>query len=137
MNLFIQAVHFIGISGIGWLIDFTIFNILNFFGINVVVCNCFSSLVAVAFVFIVSTRKTFIQKEAGIPLKVKFLIYVLYQAILILVMSWILSLINEFLISWFSGTNFENLTAMISKIAVTPITMTLNFIVMKFLIERI
>ena len=43
-----------------------------------------SSLVAVCFVFCVSTRKTFVQKDGGIPLKVKFVIYILYQIILIL-----------------------------------------------------
>ena len=137
MKLFVQAVQFIGISGVGWLIDFAIFNFLHLSVENVAVCNWISSLVAISFVFAVSTRRTFVQKNGGINLKLKFMIYVFYQLLLILAMSALLSVINAKLQTVFSEPDLAKYSAMIAKIAVTPITMVLNFIVMKFLIERI
>lgn len=137
MNIIIQFFKFLGISGIGWLMDFTAFNLLHLAIENVMVCNMISSLLGVTFVFIASTRKTFIQKEDGIKLKYKFIIYVIYQILLILVMSKILSVINSLLLNFLAETSFEKFSAMASKILVTPITMTLNFIVMKLLIEKI
>ena len=88
-----QGIAFVGISGIGWIMDFVIFNLLNLRSSYVAVNNMVSSLVAVCFVFCVSTRKTFVQKDGGIPLKVKFVIYILYQIILILLVSQLLALI--------------------------------------------
>ena len=62
-----QGIAFVGISGIGWIMDFVIFNLLNLRSSYVAVNNMISSLVAVCFVFCVSTRKTFVQKDGGIP----------------------------------------------------------------------
>lgn len=132
-----QAIHFVGISGIGWLLDFTVFNLLNFVSARVDVNNMISSLIAVCFVFTVSTRKTFVQKENGIPLKHKFVIYVLYQLVLIFAVSYVLFQINGMLIEILKGTAVSSFTALMAKIIVTPFTMLCNFIVMKLLIEKI
>lgn len=137
MNIVIQALQFIGISGIGWLIDFAVFNLLHIKIENVLLCNIISSSLGVIFVFFCSTRKTFVQKEGGISLKLKFVIYIFYQILLILLMSKVLSVINAKLIVFLAETDFVKFSAMLSKILVTPITMTLNFFVMKFLIEKI
>ena len=132
-----QALRFVGISGIGWLLDFTVFNVLNIWFPRVDVNNVISSLVGVCFVFTVSTRKTFIQKENGIPLKWKFVVYVLYQLLLIFAVSFILAKINVLLLSALEGTALTGFSALFSKIIITPLTMVCNFIVMKLLIERI
>lgn len=132
-----QAIHFVGISGIGWLLDFTVFNLLNFVSARVDINNMISSLIAVCFVFTVSTRKTFVQKENGMPLKLKFIIYVLYQLVLIFAVSYVLSQINSALIEFLKGTAMSSLTALMAKIIVTPFTMLCNFVVMKLLIEKI
>ena len=137
MRLLAQAAQFVGISGIGWLIDFAIFNLLHLAVEKVALCNTVSSLVAVAFVFAVSTRKTFVQKAGGISLKAKFVLYVVYQFVLIFAMSALISVITGFLSRIFAETVAESFSAMAAKIVVTPVTMTLNFCVMKFLIERI
>ena len=129
-----QGIAFVGISGIGWIMDFVIFNLLNLRSSYVAVNNMISSLVAVCFVFCVSTRKTFVQKDGGIPLKV---IYILYQIILILLVSQLLAIIAAGLYQTFSGSIIGNFSAMAAKIIVTPVTMCLNFLVMKLLIERI
>ena len=46
-----QGIAFVGISGIGWIMDFVIFNLLNLRSSYVAVNNMISSLVAVCFVF--------------------------------------------------------------------------------------
>ncbi len=137
MNLFLQFFHFIGISGCGWLLDFTIFNLLHIVIENSAICNWISSFVAITFVFIVSTRKTFIQKSGSINLKVKFIIYVLYQVILVALMSLLLFHIDEMLNAFLKESPYQRFSAMAAKITVTPVTMILNFFVMKFLIEKL
>lgn len=136
-KLFYQALRFVGISGIGWLLDFTVFNVLNLWFARVDVNNVISSLVGVCFVFAVSTRKTFVQKENGIPLKWKFVVYVLYQLVLIFAVSLLLARLNVLLLSVLAGSALESFSALLSKILITPLTMICNFIVMKLLIERI
>lgn len=132
-----QGFQFIGISGIGWIIDFTIFNLLNLKFETVSINNMISSLVAVCFVFMTSTRKTFVPKETGIDIRLKFIVYVVYQVVLILLISQLLKILAVLLFSWLGSIISSNLAAMIAKIIVTPVTMTMNFIVMKLLIERI
>lgn len=132
-----QGIAFVGISGIGWIMDFVIFNLLNLKSSYVSVNNMVSSLVAVCFVFSVSTRKTFTQKDGGIPLKVKFALYILYQIVLILLVSQLLAVIAAGLYQIFNGSIIGSFSAMAAKIIVTPLTMCLNFLVMKLLIERI
>ena len=132
-----QVIAFVGISGIGWIIDFAIFNLLNVKSDYVAANNMISSLVAVCFVFSVSTRKTFVQKDGRFNIRIKFAIYVLYQIVLIILISKLLAAINAGLMSVLVGSTLAGFSAMIAKIIVTPITMLLNFCVMKLLIERL
>lgn len=135
-NLIKQALKFFGISGIGWLIDVMIYTILtNLLNIHITIANIFSSFVAVTFVFLTSTRRLFIN-NSKINLKSKYIIYILYQVILVLTTSYLMSLLKTALLGFDIAfiTNNINLTV---KIIITPITMCINFIVMKNLIEKI
>lgn len=136
-KLLSQGIQFIGISGIGWLLDFTVFNILHIWSSHVAANNMVSSLVAVCFVFFASTRKTFVQKENGINVRLKFALYIVYQLLLITLISRVLAWIHWYLLTWAGDGFFANYTAVAAKIIVTPITMLCNFIVMKLLIERV
>lgn len=136
-NLLRQAIQFIGISGIGWLMDFTIFSLLGLCSANLTINNIISSSVAVSFVFVVSTCKTFVQKNGGMNLKIKFAIYVTYQIVLIFVISRLLALLAVLISAILIETAFAKFSGMLAKILVTPFTMCANFFVMKFLIERI
>ncbi|MCQ2514859.1 MAG: GtrA family protein [Ruminococcus sp.] len=127
---------FIGFSGIGWILDFSVFTVLGLFEDNVILNNIISSWVGVTFVFIFSTKSVF-QNNSKISLKIKYLIYLFYQCILIFLVSNILAWVNGIIIS---NINFEiilSFSHLISKILITPITMILNFIVMKNIIEKI
>jgi len=136
MKLIKQAFKFFGISGIGWLIDFLIYTILtSVFKINVYVSNMISSLVGVSFVFFVSTRKLFIN-HSKINLKIKYLIYVIYQVILIFTVSKIMLMLKNVFLD-FNFNLIKNYLDLIVKIIITPFTMIINFIVMKKLIEKL
>ena len=135
-NLIKQGIGFIGISGIGFIIDFIIYNVLSsLLPINVNICNMISSFIGVSFVFIVSTRKIFIN-NSKIDIKLKYIIYIVYQLILISLVSYIMLILKNYLLSIDVDliTKYVNI---IVKIIITPFTMIINFIVMKKLIEKL
>lgn len=135
-KLLMQAIQFVGLSGIGWLLDFATYTLLGFVSENLVLNNTISSWVGVTFVFIFATRKVF-QNNSKISLKWKYLIYILYQCVLIFFISKLLDVVNLFIIENITIELILNFSAIISKIIVTPITMVLNFIVMKNVIEKL
>ena len=134
-KLIIQLFKFLLISGTGWLIDTTIYTILTvILKYNVIFSNILSSIPAITFVFFVSTRKIFLTHIGKFSLKQKYLIYILYQIILIVTVSIIgqmLYNISEPLL------NNKGLLKIIIKLTITPITMITNFFVMKFLAEKL
>ena len=134
-KLIIQFFKFLLISGTGWLIDTTIYTILTvILKYNVIFSNILSSIPAITFVFFVSTRKIFLTHIGKFSLKQKYLIYILYQIILIVTVSLIgqmLYNISEPLL------NNKGLLKIIIKLTITPITMITNFFVMKFLAEKL
>lgn len=135
-EILIKVLKFIGFSGIGWLIDTTIYMILtSIFKLNIDISNIFSSLVGVTFVFIMSTRKIFVS-NSKINIKIKYLIYVIYQVILILTISKVMLLLKDII----TPLNIDLINKYINitvKIIITPFTMVINFIVMKLLLEKI
>ena len=131
-----QMLKFFGISVLGWLIDFSIYNLIIFlFDINISVINVISSLIGVTFIFIFSTRKIF-ESSGKRSIKTKYVIYIIYQIILILSVSRLLPVFREYLLSFdiLFVTNYSNA---IAKVMITPITASINFIVMKFVIEKL
>lgn len=131
-----QAIHFFGLSGIGWLLDFGSFTLLGMVSNNLVLNNFLSSWVGVTFVFLTATRKVF-RNNSRISLKIKYLIYLIYQVILILLMSKLLNEINILIVTNINVEVVKTYSGILSKILVTPISMILNFFVMKYVIEKL
>ena len=126
-----KAIKFTFVSGIGFIIDFIIYNILTLiFHINVGISNMISSLVGVTFVFFTSTKHIFENNTSNIKLKYKYLIYVVYQIVLILVASRVIIIFKNFFIS----SNImlvAKYAKILAKICITPFTLTINYFVMK------
>ena len=135
-NLLNQAIRFIGLSGIGWILDFCVFTLLSLRIENLALVNMLSSLVGASFVFIFSTRFVFMDSHT-IPLIYKYLVYVLYQLLLIYLISRLLAFVNSVILMLFAAKLITSLSAVISKVLVTPITMAINFFAMKFVIEKL
>lgn len=135
-KIFLQAIRFVGLSGIGWILDFITYTVLGVISANLVLNNTISSWVGVTFVFLLSTRVIF-KNNSKIPLKWKYVIYLLYQCVLIFFISKLLNRVNIYLLTHVTIVIVRNFSTIISKILVTPITMVLNFVVMKEVIEKI
>ena len=134
-KLIIQFFKFLLISGTGWLIDTTIYTILTIIlKYNVIFSNILSSIPAITFVFFVSTRKIFLTHIGKFSLKQKYLIYILYQIILITTVSLIGQILYNISENLLSN---KELLKIIIKLTITPITMITNFFVMKFLAEKL
>lgn len=135
-NLLIQAMRFIGLSGVGWLMDFAVYTVMSYTTNNPFFSNVCSSVVGATFVFLFSTRFVF-KNHSKIPLVAKYAIYLAYQIALIYAISMLLSYINGFIWAHFTWKLILDFSALLAKIIVTPITMTLNFFVMKGIIEKL
>lgn len=131
-----QAIKFVGISGIGWIIDFIIYNILSLIvNLNISTSNLISSCIGVSFVFIISTRKLFINKSK-INLKFKYIIYLFYQLLLIFISSKLIVFLKVIILE-FNILNNNDLINILVKLLITPFTLIINYFVMKILIEKI
>ena len=135
-SLFVQAFRFFGISGIGWILDFCTYTVLGLFSKNLFLNNIISSWIGVSFAFLFSTRFVF-KNESRIPVVAKYVIYLLYQVLLIFAASQLVRFLNMQILQNFDEAVIVKSSYIIAKILVTPITMILNFCVMKLLIERI
>lgn len=134
-KFFNQFIKFLFVSGTGWLIDFSLYFIFtNILKYEVFYSNILSSIPAITFVFIVSVKKIFKKKENGISIRKKYIIYFLYQMLLI----FLISLLGQSLYLILVENNMEaRIIKIIIKIIITPITMIINFFVMKFLTEKL
>ena len=131
-------IKFLFLSGLGWLIDFTLYLIFsNIFDFKIIYSNILSSIPAVTFVFFVSTRRVFVKNKKGFTLKEKYFIYFLYQVILIITISLLGQYLYLLILKNIAVKIELKILKLIIKILITPITMLINFIVMKFLIEKL
>lgn len=135
MTLFNKMLKFYGVSVLGWIIDFSIYNLCIFlFDINISSINIISSLIGVTFIFIFSTSKIF-ENGNMLDIRTKYIIYIIYQIVLILSVSKVLLIFKGYLLSS-NNYIFVTYANALAKISITPITASLNFIVMKSIIEK-
>ncbi|WP_455541850.1 GtrA family protein [Intestinibacter sp.] len=132
-----RAIKFILVSGIGWVIDFGIYIILTrYLAWNVLYSNFCSAIPSITFVFIVSTKNIFKNKKTKMSLPTKYIIYFIYQMILISVVSCIGQQLYDVFIN-IIGIQFILLHLKIFiKIMITPITLIMNFLFMNVLVEK-
>ena len=130
----VQFIKFLFISGTGWIIDFGLYLILiEILRFKIFYSNILSSIPAISFVFFVSTKKIFNKRKNGISIKLKYIIYFIYQMILIFMISILAQMLYTLAIK--NSINF-NLLKLSIKLLITPITMVLNFFVIKYLAEK-
>lgn len=127
----LRVIKFVFVSGLGFFIDFVLYSILiRLINLDIFVISLFTSLVGVTFVFFTSTKKVFENNTANIPLKYKYLIYVIYQIILILVCSKIIVYLND-IFETSSVTLISKYSKELAKLCIPPVTLTINYFVMK------
>lgn len=135
-----QGISFILVSGLGWVIDLSVYILfITLFGTEVFYSNIISAIPAITFVFFTSTKKIFQNRTSRLKSKYKFIIYLVYQLLLLLLISSLGQYLYDTLmnnVSLFSSV-IVNQGKVLIKIAITPISMGLNFLFMKVLLERI
>lgn len=138
-NIFSQTVKFVGLSGIGWFLDMSLYLMLGFRSMDLAINNMVSSWAGITFVFIFSTRFVFKNYTncTKLPLRYKYLMYLLYQALLIWGISTLLVQIYSLLDLYFAELWCKQISVLLAKIAVTPLTLLFNFIVMKGILEKL
>lgn len=133
-----QFFNFVLVSGIGWCIDFCVYMMLtSIFDLKVLFANILSSIPAITYVFLMSNKKIFKNEKSKYSLKTKYAIYFGYQIVLLLLVSSFGNFLYDLLFDLINVPLIVNNLKIIIKILITPITMTINFIVMKNLIEKI
>ena len=138
--LFKQFLRFFLVSGIGYIIDWLLYFTLLKIGISIKISNFISMSLAASYVFVISSKKIFKNENSKLDIKYKYLIYIAYQFVLIIVASYVISLFTDGLVCFFTNHNYLLLVKYakyIAKIINTPITLLVNFLVMKNLIEKI
>lgn len=129
---------FVAISGTGWLLDTAVFMTLSGpAGWNVVVANIVSSSLGTLLVFTVSSRGIFRRNAGPMPQKVGVLL--LFNTVVILVSSVVLGIIAAQLAPAAARLGLDatpDSLRFTAKVLVTPVTLALNFIVVRFLLER-
>ncbi len=134
-----QLIKFLLVSGVGWLIDFCGYLFLTHtVGIDVGISNFLSAIPSITYVFILSTRKIF-QNNGKLPLYIKYVIYFIYQMILLSIVSLISQGLYDLLHNsmLFEYALISRYAKILIKLAITPITMTSNYFVMRYLSERL
>jgi len=114
-------IGFAGVSGIGLLLDFSLFETLDLIEGHPSIANVISSTVGTSFVYFASVRNVF--RYNGKFMFVKWIIYIIYQVLLITTVSFIIGNLSE---------NFR-IQGWVIKISVTPFTFLTNFIFMSVL----
>ena len=135
-KLFSQFIKFLFVSGIGWLIDFSLYAILTIeFNLKIFYANIFSSIPAISYVFLMSTKKIFTKSQKNtLTIVQKYIIYFIYQLLLIFFISIVAQ--NLYILLGKYNLNFK-LMKIIIKVLITPVTMTINFFVIKYLAEKL
>lgn len=108
------------VSGLGWILDFSIFSALCYFGMQAGLANAFAASVAVTFVFFSSLRPIF--RDHGNYVGRKLLIYWVYQMIAVSLASYSVGYLA-----------ITGLNPLLSKVVVTPVTFMVNFLFMRWL----
>ena len=138
--LITQAVSFLFVSGIGWALDFSVFFCLTrFLGFPILAANCTSAAPAVLWVFWFSSKRIFMANKSKFSLRQKYFLYFGYQLLLVAGISFLADYLHAWLLA--SGLiSFQPLleySKLLVKIAITPVTMLMNFITMKTLVEKL
>jgi len=139
--------RFAALSGVGCLIDFSIFNLLVYLASSLFVANVMSATCGVSFVFV--TGRRYIFRDVRTRLSTAVFAYVIWNVVAIAAMSWAIAELGDIcttillpLLSRYgqlSPDAMSLLHALIppaAKIALTPISMYANFVAMGLIVER-
>lgn len=135
------------LSGIGWLLDFCIFNILAYTGTPVFAANLIGASCGVMFVF--ATGRRFLFRDAATRLHHAIALYIIWNIVAIFVASMLISAVSHAIAILLAtppalrvaaampeAIDLHRLIPPAAKIAVTPLTMYANYLAMGLINDR-
>ncbi|MCH5207642.1 MAG: GtrA family protein [Oscillospiraceae bacterium] len=133
-----KFIKFFFTSGIGFIMDFVTYTILTqLMNFEVLYANCISSIIGAVFVFFVSTHKIFEKGKGILPMPAKYAVYIVYQLLLIFLVSKLGEFINELIITYINVDLILQYSKLVCKVLITPVIMVCNFLVVRFIAEKI
>ena len=126
-----RTLHFIGIAGVGWLLDSAVFYALvSMFHWSPFVSNFVGGICGATFTFLFARERIFHERRGATWVRLSG--YLSYTLVLLIVASaavqWLAVVLDA---------SFPSLTAkwaaVVAKVVVTPGTLALNYVVAKFL----
>lgn len=133
-----QALLFVAASGTGWLIDTSVFLLLSGPGNwGVVPANIVSGSCGALFVFALSARGIFQRNQGSLGQKIGALL--VFNAVVIIASSLALGVIASMLALGAAQLGWDvtpGALRLVAKVLVTPVTLALNFVVIRYLLER-
>jgi putative flippase GtrA len=122
MQLATKVANFAALSAVGLAIDMGVFSVLVYCGLRPGYANLVSATLAVTFVYFSSAKRVF--QYHGQFLVSLFLLYVTYQVMAVLAAS--------FAVDRLVTMGFWPIT---SKLLILPVTFTVNYLFMSFLLK--
>ena len=130
-----KGMYFCVTSGLGWIMSMAILWTMVKLGVDsVFYANMTGDLVAVTYVYIISVRSIFIHNNKHLMLK--YITWIIYQLVLINIISVLTSASAEVLVN-FGWVPSLSLAALTGKCIITPFALLTNFLFAHFLLERI
>lgn len=129
-----QALHFIGIAGIGWLADTALFFLLvSLASAAPFYANVAGGLLGAGITFLASRERIFVARKGSTPVRLG--IYLAYTLGLLLVASAAVQGVAQLLRHAWPALSAQY-GALLAKCIVTPFTLALNFIAARLLNTR-
>lgn len=133
-----QLGGFMSLSGIGFIIDFTCYTALTtVYNLNVFYANMISAVPAVTFVFLISTRYIFRENLSSIKKIIGYIVYLIYQVLLLYCVSKLSQTLYDHIGFPLYVSQHSGVKKTFVKLFITPLTMTINFIMMKFILASL
>lgn len=119
------ALKFVALSGVGWVLDTTVYLLLVQAGVVVLLASCIGGLCGASFAFLTSSRFVFDFRGGG--LRLRFLLYLAYTLTNIFVSAAATQALANVLIGH-AGASLV-VAAFLAKCLVTPLVLAANFLV--------
>jgi putative flippase GtrA len=133
-----QGLRFVALSGIGWSIDTTVFTLLvAATPISVLLANIVGGACGASFAFLTSSRWVF--SGVGSRTTLRLTLYLVYTVLLILTASVLVDLAHAGLTALADSARSaapRAAIAFVAKCLVTPLLLTSNFFVARYLARR-
>ncbi|WP_112404899.1 GtrA family protein [Vibrio diazotrophicus] len=132
------ALGFVAISGIGWIVDFSVMSLLVNKGGEPGVANFISACLAASLVYW-SSRKFLFQKKLGLSATGGFAFYLIYTFITVVLFSTLIHYSSLYAFNYGNSIGFNYslvIFASLTKMFYTPINLLINYLVSCSLAKR-